>query len=155
MFTRRIPLLDRIMAKVSPCPITGCWWWLGGVNAKGYGSVALPGKGNGTSLVHRALYRLLRGPIPDGADLLHSCHMGQWGCVNPWHTHPGTNAENVAERNAAGRTWVKYDAQFIDHVREDVARGESRSHVSRRTGMSLAQVSRVVSGKQRGTTCSS
>lgn len=78
--------------KITFEPNSGCWLWLAAVNAKGYGIL-----GNG--LAHAALFKLHRGPIPDGLQLDHKCRMKC--CVNPWHLEPVTGIENVKRARIA------------------------------------------------------
>jgi len=46
-----------------------------------------------TGFVHREIYELFVGPIPDGLDIDHLC--GNKGCINPEHLEPVTRSENV------------------------------------------------------------
>ena len=56
--------LQRFMKRVSPCPITGCWWWTGGArDSDGYGCMSLD---NVTVLVHRFSWMVKYGEIPIG-----------------------------------------------------------------------------------------
>lgn len=43
--------------------------------------------------LHRAVYELLRGPIPDGMVIDHLCKVRN--CVNPWHMEVVTPAVNA------------------------------------------------------------
>lgn len=90
--SRRIPNV-RFMAQVREQP-NGCWPWMGprrrtpaGLQ---YGSTQLDGR---PEAAHRAAWRLLRGPIPDGMELDHLCRNTR--CVNPMHLEPVTHQENV------------------------------------------------------------
>lgn len=47
-----------------------CWLWKQKPNKQGYG-IFIVGKRN--LRAHRVAYELVRGPIPDGLKLLHSC----------------------------------------------------------------------------------
>lgn len=82
-------LMTRIMAKIDKTAPGGCWLWTA-VRRNGYGIVRL----NGANVnAHRAVYRLLRGPIPDGMQLDHLCRVR--ACVNPDHLEPVTQRENI------------------------------------------------------------
>lgn len=79
----------------------GCWEWEAGRTTGGYGKFHLSGR---TELAHRAVYQLVRGPIPDGLHLDHLCR--NRACVRPDHLEPVTVRENLmrgdtpAARNA-------------------------------------------------------
>lgn len=117
--------VERFLSHVSPCPITGCHWWLGGGNAYGYGRFALTHQ-QGLS-AHRAAWTFLRGPIPDGLFVLHRCD--QPGCVNPAHLFLGTQADNMADKIAKGR-----QARREKCANKTIRRGDeswSRNHPER------------------------
>lgn len=79
---------ERIMAKVRMGP--GCWEWQGTRNELGYGLTSAEGQ---RVRVHRFIYELLIGPIPDGLVLDHLCRNPP--CCNPAHLEPVTQGENV------------------------------------------------------------
>ena len=88
-----VTLLDRIEAKYIPEPMSGCWLWIGALDPGrrgGYGMISVKGK---IQRAHRVVYELLCGPIPEGLELDHRCHVRS--CVNPWHLRPVTHQENV------------------------------------------------------------
>lgn len=87
-------------------PMSGCWIWIGPVNYKSRYGVC---HHNGATVgAHRCVYRLLRGPIPNGLQLDHLCRNPQ--CVNPAHLEPVTGRVNTlrgtnpAARNARAVT---------------------------------------------------
>lgn len=80
---------------------SGCWVYTGG-GANGYGYIQYQGASRS---VHRVVYGLLRGPIPDGMQLDHLCHTtdpscpggttcGHRACCNPDHLEVVTSDEN-------------------------------------------------------------
>ena len=93
-------LSERFEAKYMADPNSGCWLWIAGVNACGYGAIGVPGK-RGSSLAHRVAYSLFWGEIPEGMCVLHSCDTPS--CVNPAHLRIGTHQDNMVDRQVRGR----------------------------------------------------
>lgn len=86
---------SRIYDRIIPEPNSGCWLWIGGHDPKtGYGTARYPKDGiNKVQPVHRIVYELEKGPIPDKMDLDHLCRNP--ACVNPDHLEPVTHKENM------------------------------------------------------------
>lgn len=90
----------------SKVQVTGfCWEWVGAISDTGYGSFHIS-KEQGRTGAHRYVWELLMGPIPDGLVVDHLCR--NRSCVNPDHLEPILEAENIR-------------------------RGMSSAHISRRT----------------------
>lgn len=75
----------------------GCWIWTGTLDNHGYGQVAIGG--GRITRVHRVVYRLLVGPIPDGMEPDHLCRAR--ACARPDHLEPVTHRENMRRSRAA------------------------------------------------------
>lgn len=88
-------LTPYFMDRIAPNHVD-CWEWTGYVDRAGYGLVRFDGS---TTTAHRAVYRMLVGPVPDGLELDHLCR--NRACVNPDHVEPVTHAVNVARRRLA------------------------------------------------------
>lgn len=74
-----------------------CWPWRLRLSPKGYGKF----KYRGEQLAHRVAYWLATG-IPPGEAVRHKCDNPP--CCNPNHLVSGTQLENIADRDAKGRT---------------------------------------------------
>ena len=83
-----------------------CFVWTGCKNKKGYGSVRFQGT---TWVVHRLAWTELRGPIPEGHDVDHTCF--NRGCFNVDHLEPVPHEENV-RRATVNRTHCKNGHEF-------------------------------------------
>lgn len=113
-------------------PNTGCWLWLAGTSAQGYGRIFHDGK---PRLVHRLVYENKFGEIPHGLDALHHCDNPL--CINPDHIFIGTQRDNNLDRDRKGRTPKgenHYRAKF-DSLQIKVIRSIGKSI----TGRSLAK----------------
>ena len=89
----------------------GCWLWTAACDPGGYGMVWDP-RQQCHVRAHRAVYKLLVGPIPDELPLDHLCHnadetcMGgptcpHRRCVRPAHLEPVTHKVNINRGRAA------------------------------------------------------
>jgi hypothetical protein len=86
-----LSLPTRLLDKIEPEPMSGCWLWTGSLSRDGYAQAATPGR-NSTEGVHRTVYKLLVGPIGKPT-LDHLCRVRC--CVNPRHVRPATRRENL------------------------------------------------------------
>lgn len=92
----------------------GCWIWTGNVHWTGYGRVGVQGK---SWLVHRLMYTIAKGEIPEGYEVHHTCEDRL--CVNPDHLYATTMVEHkqlhgdMVDTCRAGHpkvpgNWVRY-----------------------------------------------
>lgn len=77
----------------------GCWLWTrgrGGFNCA-YGHM-------NREYVHRIAWRLWRGTIPEGIQVLHKCDVPL--CFNPDHLFLGTQLDNMRDQISKGRKLI-------------------------------------------------
>ncbi len=82
-------LRDRLFSRLMIDP-SGCVLWTGAVNSGGYGTIWSDGRNR---LVHRVMYEMFAGPIPDGLQLDHLCRVRH--CAAPAHLEPVTVRVNL------------------------------------------------------------
>jgi len=75
-----------------------CWEWTGRLNPKGYGQVGIRGT---QRYVHRLVWEVLVGSIPEGLEIDHLCRVRC--CCNPDHLEPVTHTENLRRGIGNGR----------------------------------------------------
>lgn len=78
----------------------GCWLW-GGMSENGYGRFKAAGR---RYAAHRLSYSIAYGNCPADLVVRHTCDNSL--CVAPHHLVLGTDADNIADRDARGRTAV-------------------------------------------------
>lgn len=106
----------------------GCWIWQQHLNRGGYGTVRLMALHPGHAvLVHRAMYELIVGPIPDGLELDHLCKVT--ACCNPAHLEPVTRRVNMDRSTFQQR---KVEARrALTHCRNGHEYTERNTHTTR------------------------
>jgi hypothetical protein len=102
---KRTPIKDRFWPKVDRGGSDECWEWIGSRHPDGYGRIGAGGKHGGTIYAHRASWEIHGNKIPNGLCVLHHCDNPP--CVNPAHLFLGTQADNIKDKVAKGRNWLK------------------------------------------------
>lgn len=93
------PVVERAISRLVTDLSTGCWLWTGSTNSTGYGQIedrSDPSLRKGY-VVHRLMWEALRGPIPEGYDLHHRCHVRV--CANPDHLVPMDHVAHSLEHH--------------------------------------------------------
>lgn len=153
---------DRFWSKVHPEALSGCWLWHATLDRNGYGLFHVAGRMRGS---HRVAYELANGPIPDGNGyhgvcVCHSCDVR--ACVNPAHLFLGTNAENLADMRAKGRSRTApvrgerhhratlSDAQVAEIRSRHLGPGrESQRKLAAEYGVSHSAIGKIALGQNR------
>lgn len=104
--SKRTPIGERIWRRVARGD--GCWEWQGYRDRDGYGDTHMyVGGERKTVRVHRAVWEIERGPIPDGLCVLHRCDNPS--CVRPDHLFLGTVGDNNRDARDKGRGFLQTD----------------------------------------------
>ena len=105
----------------------GCWRWSGPVHWNGYGHGA---ESMGDRLPHRAFHLRHIGPIPNGADVDHTCHNADETCpggitcphrlcVNPAHLEATTHQANIQRGRGGGTRCAVHDLTLPGALQPD------------------------------------
>lgn len=91
----------RIVERFAADGVDGCWEWPMYCHPSGYGHLNYLNR-NSSTRAHRLAYELLAGPLQPGEFVLHKCDNPP--CFRPDHLRAGTNADNMADMAAKGRS---------------------------------------------------
>lgn len=131
----------------------GCWPWLAGKYASGYGMVYLRRDENRKQInnyAHRVAYVLSKGPVPPGYVVRHRCDNPS--CVNPDHLLLGTQGDNnrdTAQRRRTPKTrpWLwKLSDGDVNAIRMSFATHEAMAQAY---GVSKTTISFIRRGLRR------
>ena len=104
----------------------GCWAWRGAVNDSGYGLIAAPRLELESPRVHRLMWAMHNGPIPEGVVVRHRCDNPP--CVNPDHLELGTHDQNMQDmvdrKRSRAYATGRYDGVCAKGV-HDISKPES------------------------------
>lgn len=122
-----------------------CWNWTGTLDIGGYGEI-----GNKHLAAHRYAYELLKGPIPPGLLVCHTCDNRR--CVNPDHLWLGTTQDNAIDAARKGRKpgTPKLTAEQVIEIRARFAGGNiKQTALAIEYGVSVSNIHVIVRGKSR------
>ena len=122
----------------------GCWLWTATKSA-GYGMLKV---GPRMRLAHRLAWSFKYGEPSDGLCVLHNCPGGDNpSCVRSSHMFLGTQVDNIADRDAKGRRFVKLTREDVARIRELASTGLAQRVVAGQFGISQQTVSDIVLGR--------
>ena len=104
-----------------------CWLWTAARFSNGYGAFRV---GSQQRRSHRVIWEDLYGPVPTDLVICHRCDVKH--CVRPEHLFLGTQADNIADRDAKGhapmgnRNGMRLHPERAAHA---AARGEASGRV--------------------------
>lgn len=146
-YAQRFKTIDeRFSEKYEINPVNGCWEWIGGTDADGYGLFQI--KSKTTVRANRfALERKLGRPLDDGELACHDCDNPS--CVNPDHIWAGNTSENQIDSTKKGRhRSVRLTPKHVHEIRQLWANGARVSELSRRFGMDVSSISGIIHRKK-------
>jgi len=124
-FRDPLAALEWITSTAVRDPVSGCLEL--GTN-KSYGAIQIKRERSG---IHRFVYRMLVGPIPDGMLIRHLCNNKR--CVEKTHLALGTTAQNANDAVLAGSARRKLTSEQVREIR---ASTESSRTIAPKYGVS-------------------
>jgi len=120
-----------------------CIEWKGSLDTAGYGC-RWDKKRRKTGLVHRWIWELANGPIPNGLFVLHTCDNRL--CYRLSHLKLGTNADNMLDMARKGRACTALSKGQIPGIRWALMLGMSQRTAAALWGVNQSTVSRASRG---------
>ncbi len=136
---------DNIRRRIDIKENTECWNWKGYRHTKGYGAITFKGKHG--SLIHRVVYELAKGSIPEKMYVCHTCD--NRSCVNPDHLFLGTCADNLRDAARKNRMNHKLSLEDIAEIRRLWIEGFKQTEIAEMFSISSCHVSQILARKVR------
>jgi hypothetical protein len=133
-----MPVSDRIDRMCTHIPFSGCKVYLGGL-ADGYGRIEVNGK---KFAVHRLIWELLHGEIPEGKVVAHTCDVRS--CCNPDHLFLASQSENMID--AVKKNRAPAQKLTIDEVKAIKLSLEPANKLAEEFSVSARQIRRIRQG---------
>jgi hypothetical protein len=138
-----VPLVSRVLQGLGEPNDRGCREWLKGRCSKGYGTIGDRGR---VLSVHRVVWEIHNGPIPDGLFVLHECDNPPCGSID--HLFLGTNDDNMADMVQKGRFSRVMSDEVVLEIRRLYQVGDIyQRELAERFGISEANVWTALRGK--------
>lgn len=150
MPAHRVPLSERLWARIARGAPDACWEWTGQRNGNGYGIVTIL---HSTRLrAHRVAWELANNRSAEGYEVCHSCDNPP--CCNPAHLFLGTHQDNVADMVKKGRqqrgerngSAILTSAQ-VDEIRAELAAGTICRVLAARYGVTKWAIHSIKQGR--------
>lgn len=133
--------MDKIMKRIS---FEGdCWIWTGCLNSDGYPKLARNKNFNVKG--HRYVYEQLKGEVPEGHVVRHTCDNPL--CLNPDHLLTGTPTDNMKDRQSRERTNNFISDEVTEKIKDLRSTGLSQSKVAAIVGCHQTHISKLERGK--------
>jgi hypothetical protein len=124
---------------------TGCLEYQGCVQANGYTRITVSRK---SDYGHRHVYRLAKGPIPEGLDVRHKCDNRK--CINPDHLEVGTRLQNMrdaVDRRRQARGFMLPHTKLSPFKRLEIVRlailGEPYKSIGEKYGLCRQHIGQI------------
>src|SRR3990167_2039004 len=136
-------MIAKFWSRVGVTSNSQCWLWRGRRGHKDYGRWQ-------RTMAHRFAYELVKGPIPEGLLVCHTCDTPL--CCTPRHLKVGTYKDNsrdcvergrIAHGETHGRT--KITAEQASHIRRNPD-GLKLRELAAQFGLAISTVSYIRSG---------
>lgn len=137
MYSRK--QIDRFWSHVEKAGPNDCWLWKRSKHNKGYGQVGFGVNGKvEMHKAHKVAWEITHNRlIPKGVHGLHTCDTR--ACCNPHHVFLGSNADNMADRDAKGR-----QARGERHGAAKISDDQARLVKYRLGGLKISEIAKLI-----------
>lgn len=141
--------IERFISKLIKPADSSCWLWDSVESTAGYGIFYSYENGRESPTrhqAHRFAWELMRGPIPEGLLVCHSCDVRL--CVNPSHLFLGTpkdNTQDMLKKKRGPQCQPKLSFEQAEEIRALYKTGEyTYLQLAKMYGVSTLPIQRVL-----------